>query len=121
MKLHKEIVAEHQGPISYRLILNNIVKNGDVTDNYQLYVLALLSEFFKDGLKSIDRELSDIPFSASNATRTDVIDSIKTLSATDKVALAQNLLDSITAGEMLYSSKLAEPTDFIKTVLRVQR
>lgn len=119
MKLHREIVQENQGPIPHTLILQAIIKDGDVTDNYQVYVLALVSEFFKNGVKNLRDLEAPIPYS-NNATHTDVIEAIKSLSPSDKVNLAQYLLDCIAAGESLFHNPQQSSADWIRFVLRKQ-
>ncbi len=117
MELHRTIL-EMQGPIAYELILQEIIKNNKVTNPYQLHVLVLLSQFFKDGTKDI-RLLGSLMTYGTDATSIAVIDPIKALSPQDKVNLAQYLLDCIKDGESKNNhSHEISVQDWIQLVLR---
>lgn len=120
MKLHQTILAEMTGPIPHELILAEIIRDGDVTNNYQVFVLALLSDFFKNGYRSIDGQLDGIVPTSSDATSVRVIESIKSLTPSDKVNLAQYLLDCIKVGSSALHSTQMSSIDWIRFVLQRQ-
>jgi hypothetical protein len=104
MKLHRVVANEAQGPIPVGLILDAIIKNGKVTDNYQHFVLGQLSEFFSKlssngDIKSADYQLENPIDFESKATSTMLVQAIRDLADADAVALAQYLKDCIEAGE----------------------
>jgi len=121
MKLHQEIaITEGQGPVPVKLTLAEIIKDGKVTNPYQTYVLGWLSEFFKNGLKSIDLELESPITFGSAATSTAVQSALKSLSPEDQVMLAQYLLDCIDAGESALHNREMSLIDWQRYVLQRQ-
>ena len=121
MKLHREImVQEMTGPIPFELTLREIILAGDSTNHYHIYVLALLSQFFKDGQRVTAGMLDGLPTMSSDATSVVVINSIKALSAADKVKLASYLLACVEAGETSLSNPTMSPTDWMRYVLQRQ-
>ncbi len=121
MKLHQEIaITEGQGPVPVKLTLAEIIKDGKVTNPYQTYVLAWLSEFFKDGLKSIDLELESPITAGSQATSTVVQSALKEMSPEDHVMLAQYLLDCIEQGESALHNRQMSVVDWQRYVLQRQ-
>ena len=121
MKLHRSIVVQEMtGPVPYELTLGEIIRDGDVTNHYQVVVLAILSRFFKDGHTMLDG-LADgtIPLS-SDATSVAVIESIKSLSPPDKVKLATYLLACVEAGTSALHSTQLSSADWIRFVLQKQ-
>ena len=109
MQLHRELsITEGQGPVPVKLTLAEIIRAGKVTNPYQTFVLGWLSEFFKNGLKSIDLDLESPITFGSAATSTVVQDALKSMSPEDQVMLAQYLLDCIDAGESaLYNREMS--------------
>ena len=121
MQLHRELsITEGQGPVPVKLTLGEIIKDGKVTNPYQTYVLAWLSEFFKNGLKSIDLELESPITFGSQATSTVVQSALKELSPEDQVMLAQYLLDCIDAGESALHNREMNVLDWQRYVLQRQ-
>ena len=121
MKLHRSVlVTEMTGPIPHELILAEIIRDGDTTNHYQIFVLALLSRFFKDGFTSVNGQLDGMVPTSSDATSVDVIESIKSLSPVEKVNLAQYLLDCVKAGSSALHSTQMSSIDWIKFVLQRQ-
>lgn len=117
MKLHRIVINEKQGPIPYDLILGEIIRDGDVTNPYQLHVLVLLTQFFKDGVKPLTDLEPLLPYSNA-ATSNAAIEAIKSISPSDKVNLAQYLLDCISAGESALHSQHFSSSDWTRFVLR---
>ena len=117
MKLHQRIINETAGTIPYEMILGEIIRGGDATNPYQIHVLVLLTQFFKDGSKSLSELESILPYSNA-ATSVTAIESIKSLSPSDKVNLAQYLLDCIKAGESALHSQHFCSSDWIRFVLQ---
>ena len=121
MKLHREIVInEMTGPVPYELTLGEIISAGDTTNNYQIVVLAILSRYFKDGLRNLEGALDQSLPLSSDATSVGVIESIKSLSPSEKVNLAHYLLDCIAAGYSALHSTQMSSADWIRFVLRKQ-
>lgn len=119
MQLHK-IILEMQGVEDYNLVLTRLVQSEGIADPYQIYVLSLLTQFFKDGLKSASQNLEGpLPYSNA-ATSTAAIEAIKSLSASDKVNLAQYLIDCLAAGECALHDQQQSSADWIRYVLRRQ-
>jgi len=119
MKLHRQVaIQEMTGPIPYKLTLAEIIRDGDVTNPYQTFVLALLSRFFKDGQRVINGELGGILPLSSDATSVAVIESIKSLTPSEKVQLATYLLDCVNVGESALHSTLMSSADWIRFVLQ---
>jgi hypothetical protein len=118
MKLHQAVIAEMTGPVPYELTLGEIIRDGDVSNPYQTYVLSLLSRFFKGGHREISGDLTDGPVPiSSDATSVASIESIKSLSPSDKVKLAQDLLDAVILGQVTVHSTPMSSTDWIRFVL----
>lgn len=127
MKLLREIdfieqtgLKEGQGPVPLKLTLSEIIRDGKVTNHYQVFALAWLSEFFKNGLKSASLELENPIGFDSNATKTEVISTLKSLSPENQVQLAEYLLDCIDAGESALKNQESTIAEWIRLVLRVQ-
>lgn len=122
MRLHQEIsVFEGQGPVPVKLTLDEIISAGRATNHYQIFVLAWLSEFFKNGLKAASLHLENPVTIGSNATSTEVINSLKQLSPENQVQLAQYLKDCIDVGESLLHSKEMNIQDWTRYVLQAQK
>ena len=119
MKLHRQVaIQEMTGPIPYELTLAEIIRDGDATNTYQVYVLGLLSGFFKDG-KSVGQLLDGgFPPFSSDATSVRVVETIKSLSPSEKVNLAAYLLDCVQArGSALHSAQMSS-SEWIRFVLQ---
>lgn len=100
MQLHREIsLTEGQGPVPVKLTLGEIIRDGGVTNPYQIFVLAWVSEFFKRGLKSINLHLENPITIGSQATSTEVVNGLKSMSPENQVMLAQYLISCIDVGE----------------------
>jgi hypothetical protein len=120
MNLHRSIVMQEMtGPIPFELTLGEVIRDGDTTNHYQIYVLALISRMFKDGYSSNGGPM-DLPPVGSDATSTKVIDSIKSLTPAEKVNLATYLLGCITAGSSALHSTEMSSEDWVKYVLQRQ-
>lgn len=117
MKLHQQVLQEKQGPIPYDMILKEIIRDGNVTNPYQIHVLLLLTQFFKEGLRPLTDLEPIVPYSNA-ATESAAVETIKSLSPSDKVNLAQYLLDCISAGESALHNKQQSSSDWIRFVLR---
>lgn len=128
MKLHQAVVLENEtvygapghSPMLVDLTLKEIVKDGKVTNPYQLFVLGHLSQFFKNGLKSVDLEMENPVSFNTDATSTAVKEAMKSLSEAEQVQLASYLLSCITAGECMLHNKEATVCDWINFVLQRQ-
>lgn len=121
MKLHREIaITEGQGPVPVKLTLAEIIKDGKVTNSYQTFVLAWLSEFFKNGMKSISLDLEGPISFGSAATSTNVQTALKSLSPEDQVLLAQYLMDCIDQGESALHAREMDVIEWQKYVLQRQ-
>lgn len=121
MQLHRELsVTEGQGPVPVKLTLAEIIRAGGVTNPYQTFVLGWLSEFFKNGLKSIDLHLEGPITFGSAATSTVVQSALKSMSPEDQVMLAQYLLDCIDAGESALYDREMSLDDWQRYVLQRQ-
>lgn len=119
MKLHQAIVVQEMtGPVPYELSLGEIIAAGDSTNNYHIYVLALLSQFFKDG-HTYD-QFHDLTIISTGATSVDTIESIKSLNPSEKVNLASYLLACIEAGKSALHSTQTSSADWIRFVLQRQ-
>lgn len=114
------VVAEQHSPQLVDLTLNEIIRDGKVTNHYQIFVLSHLSGFFKDGLKSVDLQLENPITYESGATDAQQIAEIKALSDAEHVTLAQYLSDCIVAGESALHDCNSTVTDWMRFVLRKQ-
>jgi len=126
MKLHRVVANEAQGPIPVGLILDAIINNGKVTDNYQHFVLGQLSEFFSTlssngDIKSADYQLENPIDFESKATSTVVVQAVRLLSDSDAVALAQYLKDCIATGESALRDRDMNVVGWMHYVLAKQR
>lgn len=114
------LALEGQGPVPYVLTLDEVINAGKVTNPYQIFVLGKLSEFFKNGLKSLSLQ-SELPIDfESRATHSDVVAAMKALEPSDQVALAQYLKDCIKAGECALHDKKMDVVDWMRFVIQKQ-
>jgi hypothetical protein len=121
MKLHRTILMkEMTGPIPLELTLGEVIAAGDVTNHYQTLVLAILSDFFKSGLTATEGQLDGIINLSSDATSSGVIETIKSLSPSEKVNLAQYLLDCVKVGNCALHNTTMSSSDWIRFVLQKQ-
>lgn len=120
MKLHRSVTNEGQGPVPVGLTLDEIITAGKVTNHYQIFVLAWLSEFFKNGLKSIALQLENPIDFESKATSTQVINQLKAMDPADQVALASYLKECIKAGESALRRKDLDIVQWMRFVLQKQ-
>jgi hypothetical protein len=118
MKLHQAVIHEMTGPVPYELTLQNIIDRGDTNDGYEIFVLSALSEHFS-GLQATKPFEGSIP-SSSGATSVVAIESIKSLSPSEKVNLAQYLLGAINYGYSATHSSQLSSSDWIRYVLQRQ-
>lgn len=126
LSLHQEVtnfftIVEGQGPVPVIMTLDEIIKAGKVTNPYQTFVLGWLSEFFKNGLKSASLQLENPIDFESNATHTDVVMGLKSLSPEAQVQLAQYLKDCVIAGESLVKVHNLDIIEWMRYVLQAQR
>lgn len=120
MKLHQEIMLrEMTGPVPFELTLQEIIDAGDATNFYHIYTLSLLSQFFQGGHNYFSHH-EDLHLVSSSASSVDAIESIKSLSAGDKVNLATYLLACIAAGNSALHSTQMSSADWIRFVLQRQ-
>lgn len=121
MQLHRELsITEGQGPVPAKLTLAEIIKDGKVTNAYQTYVLAWVSEVFKDGIDNVDFTYAT-PFSPnSQATSSAVQTALKELTPDEQVLLAQYLLDCIENSGSVISGDDMSIQDWQNYVLRRQ-
>lgn len=120
MKLLRMITNEAQGPVPVGMTLDEIIRGGKVTNHYQIFVLAWLSEFFKNGHKSAALQLENPIDFESRATSTEVINSLKELLPNEAVALAHYLKDCIAAGESALKDPPSKTVEWIRYVLMRQ-
>jgi len=119
MKLHQTImVQEMTGPVPFELTLGEIIAAGDSTNHYHIFTLSLLSQFFKDGKSYF--HVDDLNTISSGATSTVAIESIKSLSASEKVKLATYLLACVEVGKSALHSTQMSSSDWIRFVLQRQ-
>jgi hypothetical protein len=122
MKLHRQIsMCEGQGPVPLNLTLDEIIRDGKVTNPYQIFVLGWLSEFFKNGLKSTALQLENPIDFESRATSSEVVSTLKAMTPENQVQLAQYLKDCISAGECALKDQKSTVVDWMRYVLRKQR
>lgn len=120
MKLHQEIlIQEMTGPVPFELTLGEIITAGDTTNFYQIYTLSLLSQFFQGGHNYFSH-FEDLHLVSSSASSIVAIESIKNLSAQEKVQLASYLLACIEAGNSALHSTQMSSADWIRFVLQRQ-
>lgn len=121
MTLFQEIAMfEGHAPQLVDLTLREVVASGGATNPYQIFVLGLLSSFFKDGLKSAKFELeTPIPFN-NDATTVARRAQIEALGGPSQAQLAQYLLDCLAAGESAVCAPDMDVVDWMKFVLRRQ-
>ena len=118
LSLLKSVVFESQHSTQLvDLTLKEIITAGKVTNPYQLFVLGHLSQFFKDGCKSVDLYLENPISFDTGATSSALKDALLALSDADHVKLAQYLLDCTAAGESLLWNRGQNPVDWMHFVL----
>lgn len=115
MTLHQVVLNEMTGPIPYELTLGEIIRDGDVSNPYQTFVLSLLSNYFSSYIGLVDE--GPLPFS-SDATSVGAIEAIKSLTPSDKVKLAQHLLNLLQVGQVATHDVPASSIDWIHYVLQ---
>lgn len=120
MKLHQQVVFEMQGPVPTMITLDEIIRDGKVTNHYQIFVLSWLSEFFRLGYKSASLQLENPIVMGSETTKTSNIEALKALSPAEQVRLAEFLKDSIAYGEALVKGKDMDPVAWMRFVLHKQ-
>ncbi len=128
MKLHQQVVFESEtvyGAPTHAtqlvdLTLKEIVQAGKVTNPYQLFVLAKVSGFFKNGLKSVDLQMENPVTYGDDSTSAAVKEALLNMKDGEHVKLAQYLMDCITAGECMLHNKEQNVVDWMKFVLRKQ-
>lgn len=119
--LQQVVLLEGQGPVSVKLTLGEIISAGKVTNPYQIYVLAWLSEFFKNGLDAASLHLEMPVTLGSNATSSAVMNGLKSMAPEDQVHLAQYLSDCIDAGESIFADRQKDVLDWTRFVLQKQK
>ena len=122
MKLLQQIaVFEGQGPVPAKLTLAEIIRSGKVTNPYQSFMLGVLSEFFKNGNKSLSLQLEAPINFESKATTSALVSEIRSMTPEEHVQLAQYLSDCIDAGESALHDQSMDLQKWIKYVLHAQR
>jgi len=128
MRLHQQVLLENEFTLGVPghstqlvdLTLKEVVAAGKVTNPYQLFVLGYLSQFFKNGFKSVDLQLEGPTMYDLDATSTDVKEAMQKMSDTDHVKLAQYLLDCIQVGESMLHDDHMNVIEWMKFVLHRQ-
>lgn len=128
MKLHQQVVFESDtvfGAPTHAtqlvdLTLKEIVQAGRVTNPYQLYALAKVSGFFRNGLKSVDLQMENPVTYGDDSTSAAVKEALVKMSDAEHTKLAQYLLDCITVGECLLHNKEQNIVEWMHFVLRKQ-
>jgi hypothetical protein len=121
MNLLREItLTEGHGPVPVRLTLGEIVRDGGATNHYHIFVLAWVSEFFKRGLKSAALHLESPITIGSQATSSEVINGLKSMSPENQVYLAQYLISCIDAGESAIRGQGMDILAWMRYVTRAQ-
>lgn len=122
MKLLQSVLFEKQHSTQLvDLTLKEIISAGKVTNPYQLFILGHMSEFFKNGCKSVDLYLENpIGFNDASAT-TAMKEALLAMSDADHVKLAQYLLDCTAAGESMLWNRGQSAVDWMHFVLGKQK
>jgi hypothetical protein len=120
MKLLKSVLYEQHATQLVDLTLKEIIAAGKVTNPYQLFVLGHVSQFLKDGCKSVDLYLENPISFDSGATSTVLKDALLAMSDADHVKLATYLIDCMAAGESMLHDRSSNVIDWMKFVLRKQ-
>lgn len=125
MKLHREIdLTEGQGPVPVVMTLDEIIKDGKVTNHYQIFVLSWLSEFFstgpnKNGVMPGTLAVGN-PVDFGNATSSEAINAIKEMSPENQVMLAQYLKSCVEVGDTLIPNRGMSSIEWMRFVIRKQ-
>lgn len=130
MKLHQLVttISENEqcfgapghSPQLVDLTLQEIVKNGKITNPYQTLVMARVAEFFKNGLKSADHHFENPVLPGSEATSSAARTFIETLDPIDQVELAEYLLWCLSAGECLLHNQKLDTIDWMRFIIQKQ-
>jgi hypothetical protein len=122
MKLHQLIESDtvygaptHTSQL-VDLTLKEIVDGGKVTNPYQLFVLAKVSGFFKNGLKSADLKMENPVNYGDDSTSAAVKEALLKMKDAEHVKLAKYLLDCLAAGECMLHNKEQNVVDWMKFV-----
>ena len=120
--IENEVVygASAHSPQLVDLTLQEIVRDGKVTNNYQLFTLGRMAGFFKNGLRSTDLELEAPVNYGDESTSVATKEALEAMSSEEHVQLAQYLLDCIVAGESMLHNKQSTVADWTKFVLARQ-
>lgn len=119
LSLLQSIIQEQHHTKLVDLTLGEIIAAGKVTNPYQLFVLGHVSQFFKNGLKSVDLYLDSIALDVG--TSSVLKDALLKMSDLEHVKLATYLLDCIKAGESLLHDTGSSMMDWINFVQCKQR
>jgi len=126
MNLHRAIVNEEAGEQNVVLTLDEIIRDGKVTNPYQNFILGWLSEHFR--LAAGAQHRSGIPPASPGlrnpgelgATSTEIVESIKALTPEEAVQLAQFLRECVLFSEKLPWGVNLCAVDWIHYVLKHQ-
>lgn len=124
MNLLKTLSGERpvvHSPQLVDLTLSEIVRDGKVSNPYQLFVLGRIATFFKNGLKSADLHLENPVNFESGETSADLKQALASMNSADHVNLASYLLSCISAGECMLHDGQMSTVEWINYVLRRQR
>jgi len=127
MKLHKDILENVEpchvvhSPQLVDLTLQQIVDAGGIQNPYQLFVLGHITQFFKNGLRSVDLHLENPISFNTDATSVEVKQAMQSLTNEETVQLATYLLDCIKAGECMLHNSSEDIVSWMNFVLMKQR
>ena len=119
MKLHRTVINEQLGVATYSLMIQRIISAGKITDFSQTYILAYLSQFFKDSTGCIQNMEIPVPY-GNEATSTEVVSHIKSLPDGEVVNLAQFILDLMNNARSNKQHTAIDANQWIDFVLRRQ-
>lgn len=118
MNLHRIIISEGAGEQLVGLTLDEIIRDGKVTNPYQNFVLGWLSEFFREGVRPTKPGLRNPGM--LGATSTAVVENIKSLTDEEAVRLAKFLRATLDQSEKLPWGTNLSQVEFMQNVLTRQ-
>lgn len=117
MKLLKALTESNHPSHLVDITLKEIISAGKVTNPYQTYVLGVVSNAVKDGVKL---DSIEFPSSFSGGTDIDLVKAMKALTDQEAVSLAQYLLDCIATEGSALQDHTQSLNDWTKYVLHRQ-